>query len=315
VQGSEVQGSFLVLGSITRCSTERYCGRLRPVCVLTHRPYSSHGTSQRNDASHRIMMALALTAVLSCSAERLTTPRGELGTTRHASAEPRLAHPSPVMLLVAVAPGISNGVVRGALNEATAIWRDAGVMIAWHLSDGSSTDGDPSAVRVLLDEARGSVFGQDLPLGWINFNASGRSEGIVHLSYRNVVQLLDATEAYRSRPISYKELLAARALGRALAHELGHHLTASKVHSPSGLMKARRLVDELFSPARTKFTLSSDERQLAAKTLTDPALDITVEPCERLTAPSVSFAPELVERSSSHAPCCASPVLHPVKNH
>jgi hypothetical protein len=161
-------------------------------------------------------------------------------------------------------------------------------MIAWHLSDGSSIDDDPSTVRVLLDDARGSVSGQDLPLGWINFNASGRSEGIVHLSHRNVVQLLDATEAYRSRPIGYKELLAARALGRALAHELGHHLTASIVHSPSGLMKARRRVDELFSPARTGFTLNSDERHLVAKTLTDRASDITVEPCEELTAPSVS---------------------------
>jgi hypothetical protein len=233
------------------------------------------------------MMALALAAVLSCDAERLTTPSGESATTRHASTELRLAHPSSVMLLVAVAPGISNGVVRGALNEATAIWRDAGVMIAWHLSDGSSIDGDPSTVRVLLDDARGSVSGQDLPLGWINFNASGRSEGIVHLSHRNVVQLLDATEAYRSRPIGYKELLAARALGRALAHELGHHLTASKVHSPSGLMKARRMVDEFFSPARSGFTLNSDERHLVAKTLTDPAPDIIVEPCEELTAVSI----------------------------
>ena len=125
------------------------------------------------------MMALALAAVLSCGAERLTTPSGASATTRHASTESRLAHPSSVLLLVTVAPGISNGVVRGALNEATAIWRDAGVMIAWHLSDGSSIDGDPSTVRVLLDDARGSVSGQDLPLGWINFNASGRSEGIV----------------------------------------------------------------------------------------------------------------------------------------
>jgi hypothetical protein len=198
--------------------------------------------------------------------------------------------------------------VRGALNEATAIWRDAGVMIAWQLSDGSSIDGDPSTVRVLLDDARGSVSGQDLPLGWINFNASGRSEGIVHLSHRNVVQLLDATEAYRSRPISYKELLAARALGRALAHELGHHLTASKVHSPSGLMKARRLVDELFSPARTGFTLTSDERHLVAKTLTDPAPEITVEPCEELTAPSGSCPPAPVERSLTHPRPYAVPV-------
>jgi hypothetical protein len=223
------------------------------------------------------MVALALISMLSCTPNDLTT---------------RTAASSSLTLVVSAIPDISHWVVRGALNETTAIWRAAGVTIAWHPSNGSSFASDPSTVRVILDEARGSVSGQDLPLGWISFSSSGVPDGTVHLSYHNVLQLIEATAAYRHQPTGYQELLAARALGRALAHELGHYLTASKSHSPSGLMKARRLVDELFSPTRTGFTLSNDQRQLAARTLTlttphvDSATDLSIVECDGLAASS-----------------------------
>jgi hypothetical protein len=174
---------------------------------------------------------------------------------------------STVTLAVTVAPEISNAIASGALAEATAIWGAAGVTLLWHLSNQPSMAGKSSVVDVVFDDARGRVSGQDLPLGWITFDASGVPERSVHLSRRNAMQLVDATDAFRSRPTTYKELLAERALGRALAHELGHYLTGSKVHSPSGLMKGRRSADEFFSPARTGFTLNADERQLAARML------------------------------------------------
>ena len=47
-------------------------------------------------------------------------------------------------------------------------------------------------------------------------------------------------------PIVQREMLLARAMGRALAHELGHYLLASKVHTPRGLMKAMLSAPELF---------------------------------------------------------------------
>ncbi len=203
------------------------------------------------------MVALALISMLGCTSNGPTAESPRKGIRQEASPQPRGDASPTLTLVVAEALGIANAVVRGALDETTAIWKAAGVTIEWHLSNGSSLASDPSPVRVLLDDARGSVADQDLPLGWISFNASGVPDGIVHLSHRNVIQLIDSTSAYRDRPTSYRELLAARALGRALAHELGHYLTASKDHSPSGLMKGRHLVDELFSPARTGF-MSND---------------------------------------------------------
>lgn len=166
------------------------------------------------------MIALALISMLSCRSSGLTAESADKGARRQASARSRGDAHSSLIVVVAATPGISSAIVRGALDETTAIWRAGGFTLEWHLSNGSSIASDPSTVHVILDDARGSVSGQDLPLGWINFNSYGVPEGIVHLSHRNVVQLIDATDAYRNRPTSYKELLVARALGRALAHEL-----------------------------------------------------------------------------------------------
>jgi hypothetical protein len=214
------------------------------------------------------MFALALISMLSCGCDGPTAQDAHEGAMRDVSARARGDAPASLTLVVAATPDVSSAIVSGALNEASAIWKAAGVELKWRLSDGSSRASEPSTVEVTLDHARGTVSGGDLPLGWINFNSSGVPDGIVHLSYRNVLQLIDATDAYRNRPAGYKELLAARALGRALAHELGHHLTASKIHSSSGLMKARFFLDELFSPTRRGLLLDADEQRLAAHGLT-----------------------------------------------
>jgi hypothetical protein len=246
------------------------------------------------------MIALALISMLSCTSSGLTGESAFEGIKRQAFSRSR---GDALALVVVATPGISNAIVREAMNEAIAIWRAAGVTIEWHLSNASSLASDQPTVRVILDDARGSASGQDLPLGWIRFNSFGVPEGVVHLSHRNVIQLIDATGAYRDRPTSYLELLVARALGRALAHELGHYLTASKGHSPSGLMKAHRLVDELFSPTRSGFMLNSDERQLASKTLisrfrhADPATDMPLEQCDEPASPAVCCDTEVYRRS------------------
>lgn len=221
------------------------------------------------------MIALALLSVVSCTC--IIGPRS-LGPSEpivgRTSARPRGEHPASLRLVVAMTPDVSDAIVRGALNEATAIWGAAAITIDWRRSDTASIASEVPTVQVVFDEPPENISGQTLPLGWINFDASGTPESVVHVSPRNVLQLLDATATYRDRPAGYRDVLEARALGRALAHELGHHLMASKVHSPSGLMKAHRLIDDLFSPSRVGFMLSHDEQQRAASALrTAPSED------------------------------------------
>jgi hypothetical protein len=63
-----------------------------------------------------------------------------------------------------------------------------------------------------------------------------------------------------------RQRMLGRALGRALAHEIGHYLLGSRAHSRFGLMRAVHLTDQLFTPSRVNYHLSSSEVQrLAAR--------------------------------------------------
>src|SRR5438132_2371102 len=89
--------------------------------------------------------------------------------------------PSSLTLVVAATPGISNAIIKGAIEEAAAIWSSAGVTLVRRASTGSSVAIEPSAILVILDDERGRASNQDLALGWINFTPTGAPEPIVHL--------------------------------------------------------------------------------------------------------------------------------------
>ena len=56
------------------------------------------------------------------------------------------------------------------------------------------------------------------------------------------------------------DALVGRALGRALAHELGHYVLQTKAHSTRGLMRASWPSGAFLSPDDRLFTLSPSER-------------------------------------------------------
>ena len=57
-------------------------------------------------------------------------------------------------------------------------------------------------------------------------------------------------------PTVTRDHLIGRALGRVLAHEIGHYLLASRVHAHDGLMRPEFRSDQLVEPSRQGFTLS-----------------------------------------------------------
>jgi peptidoglycan/xylan/chitin deacetylase (PgdA/CDA1 family) len=181
--------------------------------------------------------------------------------------EPAAPVPSSLTIAVHMTHGMSNAIAKDALREASAIWKLGGVTLDWHATSEPPGGGGRSSVNVTFDDAPGSVAGQDVPLGWVTLDAAGVPEGTIFLSRKNALRLADTIDEYRERPLKFKERLVARALGRALAHELGHYLTGSKEHSVSGLMKGRRLAHEFFSPACVGFNVNGDDRRLAARML------------------------------------------------
>lgn len=179
--------------------------------------------------------------------------------------EPAAPVPSSLTIAVHMTHGMSNAIAKDALREASAIWKLGGVTLDWHATSEPTGGGGRSTVNVTFDDAPGSVAGQDVPLGWVTLDAAGVPEGTIFLSRKNALRLAETIDEYRERPLKFQERLVARALGRALAHELGHYLTGTKEHTVSGLMKGRRLADEFFSTACVGFDVNGDERRLAAR--------------------------------------------------
>ena len=74
-----------------------------------------------------------------------------------------------------------------------------------------------------------------------------------------------ASDAARLRPGHpeslplFRNLILGRALGRALAHEIGHFLLRSRQHSETGLMQAAQPVFRLIGRDPRGFVLSSDD--------------------------------------------------------
>lgn len=179
----------------------------------------------------------------------------------------------PMTVRVAVAHDISPSLVAALLDEANSIWRRIGITFIWERDDrdlfrtSSSTDtpAPPPLLRVVIGHTpRRNANGQ-VSLGWIVFDDATTPQQEIQISYANAVTLLEASRGVvgktENMPRLERELLLGRAMGRALAHELGHYLSASKAHSERGLMKAVQSAFELFISERSRFTLPLAEQQ------------------------------------------------------
>ncbi len=160
------------------------------------------------------------------------------------------------------APDISSTVVTRALEETDSIWRAAGVEFVWKQGPAPLT---PAALTVVIGHDVRPVRDGALALGWIYFDESTPGQRL-YISYSNVQQLLresvGAIGPVDHMPIFEREVLTARAIGRALAHEMGHYFLASKEHTKGGLMKAHRTAVEFFGPDHRPFKLDGAQRSL-----------------------------------------------------
>jgi len=129
----------------------------------------------------------------------------------------------------------------------------------------------PNSLHVVIGENRGSGKNGRVPLGWIVFDDVTVPEQEIYVSYANARQMMEEARSVvgiiDQMPIVQRETLLARAMGRALAHELGHYLLASKVHSERGLMKATMTAAELFMPDSRALRLELAQRRTVAARL------------------------------------------------
>jgi hypothetical protein len=205
------------------------------------------------------LSVMSLAAVVSAAAA------SPIPSTRSTTALP------PIGITVVVGPGIAPALVTRILDETDAVWRATGFRFAW-VRDTQL----PTVLRVTIDNAQGIPIDGATTLGWIHFDERSVPDPDIHLSYANAMDLLRHSVGVvgnaEQMPVAERQLLLGRAMGRALAHEIGHYLLASKAHTDKGLMATRRSAYELFSAERARFAIDAGEQGAMAARFVQPVV-------------------------------------------
>lgn len=140
--------------------------------------------------------------------------------------------------------------------EAQHVWQPHGVAVRHGQADNCD--------RLLFiksdAEARPDEIAHESALGWVPFVA-GKARGVVFLRVSRAQSLVGDMSPVLARE-ALTRLLAARFLGRILAHELGHILLNTAEHRPTGLMRARYRARDVMSAPISTYTLDAGERAL-----------------------------------------------------
>jgi hypothetical protein len=171
---------------------------------------------------------------------------------------------TPMAVAVVAPPDFTDAMVNRICTEAEAIWAPAGMAFEW-TRDASNEDASRLAIEVTIDDRRPPV-GRDGALGWLTFTGD-HPDRVIHLSRASAEDLLRGSPGLIDATITSHEAFIARALGRALAHEMGHYILRSKVHTPRGLMRAAWTSSQTFAVSRDGFALTAQERATAAGNL------------------------------------------------
>ena len=152
--------------------------------------------------------------------------------------------------------------VESMRREADAIWRPHGVAIAILTpAQAASPAAADGRLVVTLAHAprRPPVAGRREPLGAILFDHDNAPATTVTIDVGAVTATVAGVRwggrAIDAWPVALRDAVVGRALGRVLAHEIGHYLLASRTHGSEGLMRAIFDGDELARPGRTGFTI------------------------------------------------------------
>lgn len=148
------------------------------------------------------------------------------------------------------------------IRETTEIWRPYGVSLRWVMTAGE-TIGATQVITVVREPAApvAAAPPRGRRLGAVTFvDGSVFAETSVALAVETIERLIDETPIATRRvadwPARLREEITGRALGRVLAHELGHYLIAWRGHTAEGLMRFQFRGDALVDPDRKPFRIS-----------------------------------------------------------
>jgi hypothetical protein len=137
------------------------------------------------------------------------------------------------------------------------IWTPQGIAIRW------TCEHEDDCLRVVLIEQR--AFAEAVGprrfacLGSVPFLA-GRPVRTLYVAVNRLRELVRKS-AHFNTPTAVRELLVARAAGRAAAHELAHYLLATPQHSGDGLLRSTFSSEDLLGAFLEPFQLTDRQRE------------------------------------------------------
>ena len=154
----------------------------------------------------------------------------------------------------------SRGMLTGLKHETESLWRLYGVRVAWTDIGADETTKPGLSVEAFLEQRIGKEPNQPIwtpVLGRASVTMEARDRLPIRVSFDATQSLLARRPSSQTSPggIAYDHDLG-RALGRVLAHEIGHVLLAAPNHANAGLMRAAFRADELAALDRAPFRLT-----------------------------------------------------------
>jgi hypothetical protein len=164
----------------------------------------------------------------------------------------------PVQIRLSVDHLVGSTSILAVLKDETeSIWRPYGVQVEWVDAHAGEVAAEGFSVEAVIDRRSDARADSDRAvLGRASVPKDAVGAGPIRVSF-------DATERMLLRRPSSGPFVGerdmGRALGRVLAHEIGHVLLAVRQHDRAGLMRAVFTPAELAAPDRESFRLTPDD--------------------------------------------------------
>jgi hypothetical protein len=136
-----------------------------------------------------------------------------------------------------------------AAREASTIWAAAGLRLTWVRPDGPGAGARAARIQLSIVIRRtlgrprtltSAAEHERTPLGWVSFDDVGRPGNQLEISLAAVIASVASTSysgvGVSMLPRNARQALVGRALGRVIAHELGHWLFG-RGHAGHGVMR------------------------------------------------------------------------------
>lgn len=181
----------------------------------------------------------------------------------------------PLEVVISTEPGLPAVARQELLREASTIWREAGIRLAWVDDDGVSN----GRLRVSVGRRlAGSTHGGRWTVGELLRFDDGTAVAVASIARAEAVVEAAGTGRAQGFPAAVVQHRVGVVLGRAVAHEIGHYLLDGAPHTRHGLMRAAFQPREFIDLRSGTFEVDDVSRRLIQVRGRTPSLAGAIAP-------------------------------------